>query len=42
MVVDPQKLLFRGKAPQHLSSSKVHKGYRAGTTVQKAMYYLLA
>ena len=42
MVVDPQKLLWRGKAPQHLSSSKVHKGYRAGTTVQKAMYYLLA
>ena len=42
MVVDPQKLLFRGKAPQHLSPSKVHKGYRAGTTVQKAMYYLLA
>ena len=42
MVVDPQKLSFRGKAPQHLSSSKVHKGYRAGTTVQKAMYYLLA
>ena len=41
-MVDPQKLLFRGKAPQHLSSSKVHKGYRAGTTVQKAMYYLLA
>ena len=42
MVVDPQKLLFRGKAPQHLSSSRVHKGFRAGTTVQKAMYYLLA
>ena len=41
MVVDPVKLLFRGKGPQHMSSSKVHKGYRAGSTVQKAMYYLL-
>ena len=42
MIVDPQKLLYRGKSPQHMSSSKVHKGYRAGTAVQKAMYYLLA
>ena len=42
MVVDPQQLLFRGKSPQHMSSSKVHKGYRASTTVQKGMYYLLA
>ena len=41
MVADPQKLLFQGKGPQHMSSSKVHRGFRATGAVQKSMYYLL-
>ena len=41
MVVDPQKLLFRDRGPQHMSKSKVHKGFRAGSAVQKVMHYLL-
>ena len=42
MVIDPQKLVFRGKPPQHLGSSKVNRGARAGSCVQKALYYLLS